>query len=376
MQWARSLGAFGFTWGSFAHTQADNTAIIQLASVAGPWVIDFIVCLVNLALFQAVARTGARRIGAVISAVAIALSAGNAGYAILKTAPEPHATTEVAVIQGNVAQDVVPDYGYLAETYIAYSRMSQRAVSTGAKLVVWPETTLPTEITDANWNPILSGLAKKTGATYIVGGYAPSSDHSNPLYHNSAHFFGPDGKVIGAYHKVHLVPYGEFVPLRDYLPFLNRYAIRAQDVLSGKSHHLMATEIGKIGVSICFESLFPQISRLETRNGAQVLVVITNDGWFERSSAARQHLMMSQLRAVENRRFAVRGAATGISTIIDPYGRAQSELGIYKRGIVSGRIQPLAKLTPYTRAGDWLAYVCAITTAAAIISGQCKQLKG
>ncbi|MHB9038550.1 MAG: apolipoprotein N-acyltransferase [Armatimonadota bacterium] len=366
MQWVRSLGALGFTWGSFAHTQASNTPVIQLASLAGPWIIDFVVCLVNVALAESVIATGRKRLCAGATAILVALGAWLAGFAILNSAPEPHPTTKVAVIQGNVAQDVVPDLNYLADTYIAYSKMSRRAADCGAKLIIWPETTLPTEISDANWAPILSGLAEETEATYIVGGYAPSSDRSNPLYHNSALFYGSDGAALGTYHKVRLVPYGEYVPLREQMPFLNRYGIREQDVLPGKSHNLIRTDLGKLGVSICFESLFPQISRVETKNGARLLVVVTNDGWFDRSAAAEQHLMMSRLRAVENRRFVVRGAATGISAVVDPYGRTVSELGVFKRGIVSARIEPLATLTPYTRTGDWLAYACAIVSATAV----------
>jgi apolipoprotein N-acyltransferase len=277
-----------------------------------------------------------------------------------------HPCTKVAIIQGNVDQDVVPDIDYLADTYVKYSALSSEAVDKGAKLIVWPETTLPTEITDSGWGGVLSGLAAKSKATYIIGAYSPSPDPHNPLYYNSALCYGPNGESLGTYHKVRLVPFGEFVPLRDYLSFLKSYGIREQDVLPGRSHDLIETSIGKIGISICFESLFADISRNETKNGAHALFVITNDAWFERTSAAQGHLMMSQLRAVENRRYIVRGAATGISAIIDPYGRVQSRLGIFKRGIVSGKIEPLTKLTPYTRFGDWFAYACALISLTAI----------
>ncbi|MCE5315652.1 MAG: apolipoprotein N-acyltransferase [Armatimonadota bacterium] len=366
IQWARSLGTLGFTWGSFAHTQASCMPVLQLVSIAGPWLIDFAVCLVNVAIAEAILNVGRKRFFATITAAVVTLGAWGVGFATLKTAPEYHPATKVAIIQGNVAQDVVPDLNYLADTYITFSKMSRRAVSSGVGLVIWPETTLPTKITTSDWGGILSDLAKETRATYIIGGYAPSSEPSSPLFCNGAHFYGPDGKALGIYNKARLVPYGEYVPLRDYLPFLSRYGVRKQDVCPGTSHSVIKTALGKAGVSICFESLFPQIARIETKHGANVLVIITNDAWFERSPAAVQHLMMSRLRAVENRRFVIRGAATGISAIIDPYGRTQAELGIFKRGIVSGQVEPLTGLSPYTRAGDWLAYICVVIAIAAI----------
>ncbi len=361
VQWLRSLGLFGFTWGSFAHIEANNTYILQLASIGGPWLIEFVVCLVNLLLAQAITK---KRAGAAVAAGIVLVSAHAIGYAILQTSSELQPDTKVAIIQGNVPQDVVPDISYLADTYIKYSRMSRKVAEDGAKLIVWPETTLPTTIRDSNWGGILSDLAKETKTTYVIGGYSPSPDFSNPLTYNSAIFWNSNGIRIGEYHKVHLVPYGEFVPLRDYMPFLARYGIRDQDVLAGKTHNTVKTDIGVVGTNICFESLFPQISRIETAKGAEVLLVITNDAWFERSQAARGHLMMSQLRAVENRRYIVRGAATGISAIIDPRGKIVTELGIFKKGIVSGRIEKIKKLSIYTRIGDSFAYTCAILALA------------
>jgi apolipoprotein N-acyltransferase len=365
LQWLRSLGTYGFTWGSFAHSQAANFVVLQLASVAGPWLIDFSICFINLAVAESVISSKRRAGTAAIASIAVII-VWSAGFAIIKTAPRTNPNTKVAIIQGNVDQDVVPDLDYLADTYVKYSALSSKAVDGGAQVIVWPETTLPTEITDVGWGGVLSGLAAKSKATYIIGAYAPSSDPHSALCYNSALCYGPDGECIGAYHKVRLVPFGEFVPLRNYLPFLDRYGIRSQDVLPGKSHDLIKTNIGKIGISICFESLFADISRNETKSGARALYVITNDAWFERTSAAQEHLMMSKLRAVENRRYVVRGAATGISAIIDPYGRVQNDLGIFKRGIVCGEIEPLRVITPYTRFGDWLAYVCVLISTTAI----------
>ncbi len=118
-----------------------------------------------------------------------------------------------------------------------------------------------------------------------------------------------------------------------------------------RKHVLLDSRLGKLGVSICFESIFPQIARTETLAGARVLCVVTNDSWFKRTQAAREHLMMAQLRAIENRRFVIRAAETGISAVIDPFGRIRSELGLYQRGIISDSVQPRSGLTAVQQMG-------------------------
>jgi apolipoprotein N-acyltransferase len=155
-----------------------------------------------------------------------------------------------------------------------------------------------------------------------------------------------DGAIVHAYHKVFLPNYGVFDEERYFR--------------QGREQPVFVIGGVKVGVSICFESLFPQISRLETLDGACTLVVITNDAWFGRTQAARQHLMMSQLRAVENSRYVIRGAATGISAIIDPWGRVRNQLSIFEQGIVRGYFRPRSILTPYARLGDCFAYACLV----------------
>ena len=357
-QWARVLGPFGFTWGSLAHTQANALPVIQLASITGPWGIDFSVCLANLALVGAIRlRVERKRILSAAVALALSLAPVAAGWYHLRTAPRDRAMTRVAIIQGDLPHEIDPEPGYLPEAYSAYDRMSRQAAKGKPDFIVWPETTIVDEVTDTRWGPLISHLAIDTRANYVIGGYDFSGDPEGRSY-NSAHFYDRDGRKIGVYHKVHLVPYGEYVPLREQMPWLRRYGIREVDVLPGKRHNLIDTEIGRVGVSICFESLFPAVSGQETRNGAKALVIITNDAWFLRTQAARHHMMMARLRAVENRRYVVRAAATGISAIIDPCGRILTEIDIYRSGILTGQIAPLHGLTPYARFGDWFVFGC------------------
>ena len=360
-QWARVLGPLGFTWGSLAHTQANNLPIIQLAAITGPWGIDFLLCLFSLALMGTVLSAWQRKrfrpAGAAALVVAVVWLGG---FAVL-TPPLPRRGLgggfRVAVIQGALPHEINPEPSYMPVAYAVYDQMSRKVAQARPDFIVWPETTVVDNITEQCWGPFITQLAKDTNANYVIGGYDPSGDPLGRSY-NSAHFYGRDGRKLGVYHKVHLVPYGEFVPLRDRMPWLKRYGIRDVDVLPGSKHKLINTEVGKVGVSICFESLFPAVSAQETRNGASTLFIITNDAWFERTQAARHHLMMSRLRAVENRRYVVRAAATGMSAIIDPYGRIEGELPVFTRGVLTGDIAPLHGLTPYARFGDWFVFVC------------------
>ena len=367
MQWARSLGAYGFPWGGLAHTQAGNLSMAQLASVTGVWGIEFVVCAFSLAAAEALCPPmQKRRFVPGIIVLGLVVATHVAGSAVLRAGPNDGRRVRVAVIQPNLVHDVVPEAGYESDAFETCKRMSLKAASDHPDIIVWPETSLTTEITEAGYGALISNLARQTDADYLVGGYDASTDPERAGSHNASHLYTRDGTKAGVYRKVHLVPFGEFVPLRDRLPLLGNYRIREEDVAPGDSHVLLDSSIGKIGVSICFESLFPEISRVETRDGAVVLFVTTNDSWFQHTQAARQHLMMSKLRAIENRRYVVRAALTGISAIIDPYGRTVTELGIFKRGIVSGTIAPLHTLTLYTRLGQYFAYMCALIVVASL----------
>ena len=361
MQWSRSLGVYGFPWGGLAHTQAGNLSVAQLASVTGVWGIEFVLCAFSLAaaavLFPPMRK---RRLAPGIVALGLVVAIHGVGFMALRAGTGDGGSIRVAVIQPNTAHGVVPEPGYAEDAFDVCERLSLEAARDDSDIIVWPESTLATEITDAGYGGRIANLARKTDADYLVGGYDPASDPEPDGSYNAAHLYARDGAKAGVYRKVHLVPFGEFVPLRDRLAFFDNYRIREEDVTPADSHVLLDSSIGKIGVSICFESLFPQISRAETRDGASVLFVTTNDSWFEHTQAARQHLMMSKLRAIENRRYVVRAALTGISAIIDPYGRTVTELGVFERGIVSGTVAPLHTVTLFTRLGQWFAYVCCV----------------
>jgi len=361
LQWLRSLGPYGFTWASLAHSQANAAAFAQIASVTGPWGLDYIVCAANLLVAQAIANGELRGFAV---AAGLFLTSHFAGYGIVLLTPISKPVTRVAIIQGNVKQDVVPDVGYVTRTLDTYTTISRQVACSQPDLIVWPETTLPTPLNHTVIEPRLSALARELRAGLLIGAYDTPGPPLAPSY-NAAFSYDQHGRRQDVYHKVHLVPYGEFVPLRKLMPFLKNYAVRDQDVLAGHSYDPIRSQIGKIGVCICFESIFPQIARYQARKGAKALVVLTNDAWFLRTDAAKQHLAMAQLRAIENRRYLVRAAATGISAIVDPFGRTKAATNIFERSIVTSNISLLHTPTIYTQFGDYFAYACTLAVTAA-----------
>lgn len=365
MQWARALGMFGFTWGSLAHTQANTLSVIQIASIGGCWLVDFVVCLVSLFFAETVHRIAAKERDSLRPAFAgVAIIAIVVGYGVsVLRQPENYPTATAVAVQGSVEQDVVADQAYLRATMSTYMAGSFAAERSRPQFVVWPETTISTDLAGTEYEEGIKTVARVLRTNVIVGAYH-LLDTSRPRnLANSAYVYSPEGIVLGIYSKVRLLPFGEFVPMRRFLPFVDRYGVRPYDVLPGRGRELVQTDVGPIGISICFESLFPDIMGKETRDGASALFVLTNDAWFERTQAAQQHLMMSRLRAVENRRSVVRAAATGISAIIDPHGQITSQLDIFRQGNVTGRIQLRNDLTLYARLGDWWVVVCGILAA-------------
>lgn len=369
LQWVRSLGLYGFTWGSFAHTQASVTPLIQIASLTGPWAIDFLVCLVNLSLADlAWPHNGRRRVYPAAVAALVTVAVVALGHFSVGSAATDGRVLRAAVVQASLTHAVNPPPGYSAEAFRVYRDMTLVVANSQPDIVVWPETVLIERVTGSHWDKMLSQTAVESGAVLVVGGYDAPADPAIEESYNAAHVYGPDGRKLGVYRKVHLVPYGEFVPLRDRLAFLRNYGIRAVDVLPGEHHSLIDIGVGKLGIGICFESLFPQIASLQTREGAGLLVVITNDSWFGQTQAAVQHLMMAKLRAVENRRYLLRAASTGVSAVIDPCGRVVSEMSLFERGAIVEEVRFREGLTPYARFGDWFAYMCVVIAVVSLFA--------
>jgi apolipoprotein N-acyltransferase len=226
------------------------------------------------------------------------------------------------------------------------------------RLVVWPETPAPFYLKeDAAFRSRMQSIARKLNAYFLVGYIDGDNEHPT----NSAGLLGPTGDQLSRYDKMHLVPFGEYVPFKRLLFFAESLTRQVGDFLPGTDYVLSTVDGHKVSNIICYESIFPNLVRQFVNRGSELIVLITNDGWFGQSSAPYQHLRMGVLRAVENRRYMVRTANTGISAIIDPYGKIEGATPIGIRTILDGTAHFRSDRTFYTQYGDVFAYANILT---------------
>lgn len=386
MDYIRSMLFSGFPWQDLGYSQYKALFLIQAADLAGHYGITFLIVLTNsiTALLFAVwretrssnsvlaLRTRRAFYFAVMPTLALMISI--IGYNILrykdvsekiKTSP----TMKVAVVQGNIAQDQKWSPGMRFKTIDIYTHLSAQAAKQGngpPTLLVWPETALPFIISDnAYFRRLQRFLASEKSIWLLAGApYYKLRDNKDLqqqgdyLSYNSAYLFTPDGEIEGRYDKQHLVPFGEYVPFSNYLPLPGPLVENIGNFSSGKPRAPLSCRSAKIGVLICFESIFPELARKWTAEGANMLANITNDAWFGRSSAPWQHFSMAVFRAIENRRGLARSANTGLSAIIDPLGRITGISPLFQPYYDVADVPLLQTETVFVSFGHYFALAC------------------
>ncbi len=281
---------------------------------------------------------------------------------------------EVSLVQGNIDQSIKWDPTYERQTLDAFIGLTLRSPRPHQGLVIWPETATPFFFQDIDDNHRKIVSAATDNNYYLLLG-SPSYIRHNRLlnYMNSAFLVSPSGNIVGRYDKAHLVPFGEYVPLRSLLPFMSNIVVGISDFLPGKEFSPLSVGNGKIGVLICYEVIFPEISREFKNRGAGLLVNITNDAWYGRSSAPFQHLSMAVLRSVENRMFIARAANTGISAIISPMGEITAQTALFEPARLDGTVKFMASSTFYSRHGDLFVagmFICSCPSIGAAVFKQ------
>ncbi|OGQ57902.1 MAG: apolipoprotein N-acyltransferase [Deltaproteobacteria bacterium RIFCSPLOWO2_02_FULL_53_8] len=373
----------GFPWSLLAYTQMDWAAIIQIADITGVWGISFLVVMVNVALYLCVrflllkAKGRQGRWPVVESAVTVAalLAVFVYGTVRIRQVDIDSANWQkvrVAAVQGAIDQSKKWDTAFRARTVDIYRELTRLAAAGGAQLVVWPETAVPFFLGQdkAQTGPVLD--AASSTKVYLLTGspaYTYNLEARQVDLYNSAWLINPAGELAGRYDKTHLVPFGEYVPLRAFMPFIKKLTAGIGDFSEGPGPLPIRSELGDMGVLICYEAIFPEIASGHVRGGAGILVNITNDAWFGRSSAPYQHLGMTVLRAVENRTWLVRSANTGFSAVVDPTGRVVKQTVLFEKAVITADVGLRSgPLTFYTRFTDIFAYVCMALTAAFVFA--------
>ena len=382
LEWIRGRFLSGFPWGSAGYPLADCLPIAQLASIAGVHGLSFLVLLVNAAIARVIVRAseGGRTFGAPEAACAGSLLVAIGwGAWTLRSMPAGGETLRAALIQGNVPQDEKWEAGEALSILDRHERMTAEAAAGGASLVLWPESSspyslsTPSETAPGGWRPNrayrerLENLARQNRVTLLLGAvdYRTTAAGARPI--NAAALIRPDGTWGRTYAKIHLVPFGEYVPLSRLLSFVNRIAQGAiGDFLPGRAPVVEEVPGARVGTLICYEMIFPELVRRFVDDGATVLVNLTNDAWFGTSAGPHQHFQMARLRAIENRRYLLRAANTGISALVDPGGRVLGRTRLEETAVLQVSLTERRDRSFYTRHGEVLVILCAILAAAAL----------
>ena len=383
LEWVRAHALSGFPWASLGYSQYLHGALIQVAELTSVYGVSFALVLGNVLIAQllhSLRRRQWRALGlpGTLAAVCLVVVWGWGWWRLHQftdaTAAVPGGLG-VALIQGNIAQDLKWDRAAREEIFSIYRTLTTEAAADPlVDLIVWPEAATPFLFAnERDFRTRLLGLARAIERPILFGSPSYAREGPEDIMYNSAFLVGAEATVLGRYDKIHLVPFGEYIPWRRFLFFLDKLVEGIGDFRSGELHTVMALPQGRFAVLICFEIIFPDLVRHFVRHGAQFLVNITNDAWFGYSPASYQHLSMVVFRAVENRLPIVRAANTGISAIIEPTGRLAEQTELFRRTWLKGRVTPApGASTFYTRWGDLFAYSCGLATAMMVVWGGIK----
>ena len=375
----RSYLLTGFPWVLLGYSQASVLPIAQFASVCGVFGLSALVASVSAGLaYSATRQWPGRHIrrpaalaayAPVALTVAAVIATGVWGTARMRRADMTRSGEAVTVglIQGNVDQADKWDPSRSSGIFRAYLSMTRRAIAEGAQVVLWPESSAPFYFReDQPGAEQVRAIARETKVPILVG--SDEIVHGSPTkYYNAAFLVGPDGADRGTYRKMHLVPFGEYVPMKALLFFAAPLVEAVSDFTAGDAIALLPVRGRFMSTAICYEIVYPDLVRKSVNSGSDLLTTITNDAWFGASSAPYQHFEQASMRAIENGRYLVRAANTGISGIVDPYGRVVVQTQIFQPAVVVGQARFVRDRTIYGRIGDVFAYASAVCTLGALL---------
>lgn len=350
VEYLRSLGVMGFPWGSIAYSQTPYAAVIQQAALVGTYGISAWIVSVNALIVWLVTSRKKAALAALLVVLAVPILAGK----VILAGADYREGPVASLIQPNIGGQVKWDKAFRDSTMRILSKMTLEAPE--SDMIVWPETAVPFFVRHQYSSMTrIENLARAIGSHILFGLPDFQRGPEGNTFYNSAMLLGPAGEDLGIYRKIHLVPFGEMIPFEDTFDFLKRIDFGEGDFSAGTEYGVMRVNDVPFGVAICFESIFPELTREFARRGARFIVNITNDEWFGPSLGPHQHAQMAVMRCVECRVGMMRCANTGISMVIDPYGRPIKRTGLFRRTTLTAHIPVGSGSTPYVRIGEVFA---------------------
>ncbi len=358
----------GFPWVPLGNSQVTVLPVAQLASLLGVYGLSLLVAFVNAGVAYALVSTGRNRFAsaASVALVVVGVSAWGAlrvrDGALLREG-EP---LRVGLVQGNISQEDKWKPGEARRIFTTYLAMTRDVVRRGAQYVIWPESSTPFMFEE---DPVggagLRELAKEVGVPLLFGSDQIERGVVTRMY-NAAFLVAPNGQTTAVYRKMHLVPFGEFIPAKRWLYFASPLVESLADFAPGTSIVTLPVNGHFSSTAICYEVVYPSLIRSAVLEGSELLSTITNDAWYGNSSAPYQHFALASMRAIEQGRFLVRAANTGISGVVDPYGRVVSASGIFEQVGLVEEVRFIKSRTLYSRIGDLAAWVSLLVTLVAL----------
>ncbi|MGH9717647.1 MAG: apolipoprotein N-acyltransferase [Candidatus Acidiferrales bacterium] len=379
LEFARAhLPIIAFPWNLIGYAASGNLALVQLTTLTGIYGLSFVVAGYGAFLAYAI-LTGTQRVwkALLVTTAVLVLVAFSGEYFIPRATPHYMAH----LVQTNFEEyyNYPPDWMQRhVQDLDQLHDISVDAARRKPGLIVWPEVPAPFTFQNPDFAARAEAIARDAGSDFLVGivDWRRNADHQWQAT-NTATLIDPSGQRVFSYDKIHLVPFGEYVPLRRWLGFAGKLVADIGDFTPGHEYSVGELPGGKFGVYICYEGVFPGLVRRFTANGAQLLINISDDGWFGRSSASAQHAMMERLRAVENRRWLLRDTNNGYTIDVDPYGRVIAKLPPNVRGQLDAPYGFLSEMTPYAQFGNWFPWLCVMASAgllgASILNGRNRQ---
>ncbi len=377
LEYFRTLTEFSFPWSDIGYTQSYYLKVMQIVSVTSVHGLSLLIIIVNVLLWQLLRKelTFEKKFTSFLVSVAIIGGLVSYGWIVIPKYPIP-GKVDVVLLQGSVPLEVKWAKGNEWHSFKLYDSLAQTASDTIPKLFVWPETSAPTYLShNAEYRKFIGQIAQRTGGYHLVGALGAGYKAEKQRYFNSVYQFNPDGNLEQRYDKVKLVPYSEHVPYQDYFPFLQKDFVEKyltfiktynvqwwSDFYPGDSIKLFELPEYSYAVLICFESTFPEFSREAIQKGANLLVGITNDTWFGPSVGIHMHSRIFLTRAIENRSWGVRVANSGLSYVVDGYGRIRDDLELFEVAALQSKVNLLYEKTIFTKYGDIIGYISWLIT--------------